>query len=132
MKSTVTTDDLKVRTKNDAIRVIKIVSSLPRTREVDILARQLVRSATSVGANYRAACRARSRADFINKIGIVEEEADETQYWLELLLESNVIRTTNSIQELLAEYKELTAIFTATGRTAKRNVFSKRGQDTLD
>ena len=102
-----------------ALRVIRLAASLPRMREADIIARQLLRSATSVGANYRSACRARSRADFISKIGVVEEEADETLYWLELLSESKLVKP-ESIQGLITEVQELVAIFTASGRTAKR------------
>jgi four helix bundle protein len=82
--------DLELRTKRFASAVIKFSSSLPRARELDILARQLVRAATSIGANYREANRGVSRADFANKIGTVQKEAAETQYWLELLIESNL------------------------------------------
>ncbi len=111
---------LKKRTKEFAIRVLRLVDSLQRGRSEDILGRQLVRAATSIGANYRAACKARSRADFISKITIVEEEADETQYWLELLIELGK-SDQPEITALLEEAKELTAIFTASGKTAKRN-----------
>ena len=83
--------DLEQRTKRFSLAVIKFSSSLPRTREIDILIRQLIRSATSIGANYREANRGVSRADFANKIGIIQKEAAETQYWLERLLESGVI-----------------------------------------
>src|SRR5207248_10798331 len=82
--------DLELRTKRFALAVIKFTSSLPSTRELDILTRQLVRAATSIGANYREANRGVSRADFANKIGTVQKEAAETQYWLELLNESNI------------------------------------------
>jgi four helix bundle protein len=85
--------DLELRTKRFALAVIKFTSSLPSTRELDILARQLVRAATSIGANYREANRGVSRADFANKIGTVQKEAAETQYWLELLIESNLCQT---------------------------------------
>ncbi len=114
-----TTEELKKRTKELALRVIRLVASLPRTRVAEVIGRQLMRSATSVGANYRSACRARSRPDFINKIGVVEEEADETLYWLELLSESKIVKP-ESIQGLITEVQELVAIFTASGRTAKR------------
>lgn len=77
--------DLKERTKNFALKVIRVVEMLPKGRITDILGRQLMKAGTSVGANYRAACRAKSTADFISKMGIVEEEADETIYWMELL-----------------------------------------------
>jgi four helix bundle protein len=115
-----TTEELKQRTRFSALSIIKLTSSLPHTRETDVLAKQLLRSATSVGANYRSACRARSKADFINKIGIVEEEADESLYWMELLSDSNIIDR-ERMSPLISEMKELTAIFTASGRTAKLN-----------
>jgi len=111
-------EDLKKRTKEFALRVLRFVNSVPRGRTEDILTKQLARAVTSVGANYRAACRARSRADFVSKITIVEEEADETQYWLELLLDQTPVSKTD-ITSLLEEAKELTAIFTASGKTAK-------------
>jgi four helix bundle protein len=78
-------DDLKDRTKQFAIRVIKLCSSLPKTAEYVVIGKQLIRSASSVGANYRSACRGKSRADFIAKLSVVEEEADESIYWMELL-----------------------------------------------
>src|SRR5256885_5132281 len=111
--------DLELRTKRFALQVIKFVSSLPRTRDADILGRQLLRSATSIGANYREANRGVSRADFANKIGTVQKEASETQYWIELLIESG-ITTTAPAKALLQEATELLAIFTATGRTLHR------------
>ncbi len=80
----------------------------------------MLRSATSVDANYRAACRARSKADFISKIAIVEEEADESLFWLELITESGLI-SAERLKDLTKEADELTAIFTATGKTAKQN-----------
>lgn len=114
-----TTEELKKRTKELALRVIRLVASLPRTRVAEVIGRQLMRSATSVGANYRSACRARSRPDFINKIGVVEEEADETLYWLELVSESHNVNP-KAVEDLMKETGELVAIFTASGRTAKR------------
>src|SRR5438552_4844781 len=108
--------DLELRTKRFALAVIKFTSSLSSTRELDVLARRLVRAATSIGANYREANRGVSRADFANKIGIVQKEASETQYWIELLLESG-IAATPATKALHAESTELLAIFTATGRT---------------
>jgi four helix bundle protein len=111
--------NLERRTKQFALQVIKFVSILPRTRDAGILARQLLRSATSIGANYREANRGVSRADFANKIGTVQKEASETQYWIELLIESGI--TSNpSAKALLKEATELLAIFTATGRTLSR------------
>ncbi len=106
--------DLEQRTKRFAVSILKFCASLPRDRAADILARQLIRSATSIGANYREANRAVSRADFRNKIGTVQKEAAETQYWLELLIESGVADT--SAQSSHAECAELLAIFTAIGK----------------
>ena len=83
-----TKDELKRRTRRFALDVIRLVDSLPRSKTTEVIGRQLLRSATSVGANYRAACRARSSADFVSKMGIVEEEADESMYWMELLVDS--------------------------------------------
>jgi four helix bundle protein len=113
-------EELKARTKQMALRVIKLASSLPKTAVANVIGKQILRSATSVGANYRSACRARSHADFINKIAIVEEEADETLYWLELLVEASIIKF-EKVESLMKEVAELVAIFTASGRTAKRN-----------
>src|SRR5437763_1796349 len=111
--------DLELRTKRFALAVLKITSSLPSTRELDILTRQLVRAATSIGANYREANRGVSRADFANKIGTVQKEAAETQYWLELLIESNLCsnRAAATLQE---ESSELLAIFTSIGKKLKQ------------
>jgi four helix bundle protein len=82
-----TQDEMKQRTKTLALRIMKLVERLPATKTADVLGKQLLRSGTSVGANYRAACRAKSTADFIFKLSIVEEEADESIYWIELLVE---------------------------------------------
>lgn len=117
-------EKLKARTKQFALNVIKLVEQLPKTNTNYILGKQLTRSATSVGANYRAACRARSHADFISKITIVEEEADESQFWIEVIIESGIDRS-DLIMSLLQESKELTAIFTSSGKTAKENHFKK-------
>ncbi len=91
---------------------------MPNTKVGHTIANQIIRSATSVGANYRAACRAKSNKDFLNKILIVEEEADETLYWLELLKEGNLLQD-GVINELIKECDELVAIFTSTGRTLR-------------
>jgi four helix bundle protein len=112
-------DELKRRTKDFALQIIRLVESLPRSRSADVIGQQVLRSATSIGANYRSACKARSRADFISKITVVEEEADESQYWLELLADSGILRR-EQLDSLMGEAKELTAIFTASGKTAKR------------
>jgi four helix bundle protein len=113
-----TSDELKKRTKKFAIDIIRFIDSLPFDKTTSILGKQLIRTATSVGANYRSACRARSKADFISKITIVEEEADECQYWLELFSETGK-SDSELIQPLLKEAGKLTAIFTSTGKTAK-------------
>lgn len=115
-----TPDELKLRTKQWSLRVTRLVASLPKSALSDVISRQLLRSALSVGANYRAACRARSRADFVSKIGIVEEEADESQYWLEIAIDANLLPAAR-VKDLLRETKELIAIFTSSGRTAKWN-----------
>ncbi|GBE51854.1 hypothetical protein BMS3Bbin14_00311 [bacterium BMS3Bbin14] len=111
--------ELKDRTQAFALRVIRMTQALPRNREADVIGKQVLRSATSVGANYRSACRGRSKAEFIAKLGIAEEEADETCYWLELLIQSGVMGKAK-LEPLLQEAKELTAILTAAGRTAKK------------
>ncbi|MBB6110540.1 four helix bundle protein [Mucilaginibacter lappiensis] len=110
--------ELKRRTQRFAIDVIKFIESLPRKRSLDVLSNQLIRCATSIGANYRSACRGKSTADFINKIIIVEEEADESIYWLELMEESELVNSIG-ITILKKEANELTAIFTAIGKTAR-------------
>ena len=113
-------EDLKMRTKQFALRVIGLVNSLPRSQTGKVLGNQLLRSGTSVGANYRAACRGRSTADFISKLGVVAEEADESLYWMELISESGLV-VQNKLINLIQEANELTAIFTASILTAKRN-----------
>lgn len=111
---------LKDRTKHFAIRIVKLFRSLPRTDEARVIGKQLLRSGTSVAANYRAVCRARSKAEFIAKIGVVVEGADETVFWLELLGETQVVDPKKLIN-LSAEANELLAIFAASRRTAKLN-----------
>ena len=110
--------DLKVRTKQFALRILRLYRALPAKEEARILGKQVLRSGTSVGANYRAACRARTRAEFIAKLGIVLEEADETVFWLELLLEGGIVKGEKS-DALLKEAQELTSIFVASLCTAK-------------
>src|SRR6266850_1873831 len=112
--------DLKRRTKAFALRILKLVDALPKTTAGRALASQIVRSGTSVAANYRAACRARSTADFIAKMGIVEEEADETLFWLELLEESELVSATK-LAAIKQEADELIAITVASIKTARRN-----------
>lgn len=112
--------ELKSRTKKFAVDIIRFIRVLPKNEEGNILGKQLLRSGTSVGANYRSACKGKSTADFINKIVIVEEEADECCYWLELIIEAEILNK-KIVDPLLKEANELTAIFTATGKTAKAN-----------
>ncbi len=113
-----TKDELKQRTRRFALDVMRLVDSLARTRATEVLGRQLLRSGTSVGANYRAACRAKSLADFISKMGIVEEEADESIYWIELLVESGSVPA-DGVEALLQEANELLAITVASIKTAR-------------
>jgi four helix bundle protein len=110
---------LKHRIKAFAIRIVKLFRSLPTTEEARIIGRQVLRSGTSVAANYRAVCRVRSKAEFIAKIGIVVEEADETVFWLEILVETSIVPA-KKMAELIREANELLAIFAASQRTAKR------------
>jgi four helix bundle protein len=114
------TADLKARTKTFALRVVKLVDAMPRTIQGRAIANQIIRSATSVAANYRAACRARSRAEFIAKLGVVEEEADETAFWLELIIDSALL-TEARIHPLLTEARELVAIMAASRKSAVGN-----------
>ena len=101
---------LQGRTKRFAIDIIRLCRDLPRTEEARVIGAQLLRSATSIAASYRGACRGRSRAEFVSKIGIVVEEADETVFWLELLHEAEILRSANH-QQALKEAHELLAIF---------------------
>ena len=111
----------KQRTKQLALRVIKAVEALPKNRTADVLGRQLIRSGTSIGANYRAACRGKSTADVIAKLRIVEEEADESAYWMELLIESGLVSEAR-LSELMQETNEIIAMTVASIRTLqKRN-----------
>lgn len=109
--------ELKSRTKTFALRVMKLVEALPDGSIARTIGNQLVRSGTSVGANYRAACRGRSKAEFIAKLGIVVEEADETGYWLELVIDGQLLAA-NLVESLLQEANELTAIMVASRKTA--------------
>ena len=112
--------DLQLRTKQFGLRVIRLVDSLPRRKTATVIGNQLLRSATSVGANYRAACQGRSRADFISKLGIALEEADESLYWMEMLLEAQLIPKPK-ILDLMDEANQLVAILTASTKTARAN-----------
>lgn len=113
-------DDMKLRTKTFAINTMKAVRQVPRTAETSVITRQLLRCATSVGANYRSACLARSRADFVSKLGIVAEEADESSYWMELLVESGICGQ-GKLADLMQESRELTAIVLASIKTVREN-----------
>ena len=115
-----TESELKQRTKGLALQVIRLVSALPRRSEsAVVIGRQLLRSGTSVGANYRAACRARSRRDMLAKLGIVEEEADESVYWLELLGDAELVKL-HLLRDLIREYNEILAITVASQKTLRR------------
>ncbi|MGA3286204.1 MAG: four helix bundle protein [Bacteroidota bacterium] len=109
---------LRDRTKQFAIQIVRLVRTFPKNEEARIIGRQLMRSATSVAANYRAVCRARSKAEFIAKIGIVVEEADETVFWLEMVTDLNIL-SPEKTNELLKEANELIAIFSASNQTAR-------------
>jgi four helix bundle protein len=115
---TLNAETLRVRTKGFALRIVRLFQSLPTRPDAQVLGKQVLRSGTSIAANYRAACGARSRAEFTSKIGIVVEEADETMFWLEMMSESGIVAE-KKVGELKAEAKELTALFTATHHTMK-------------
>ncbi len=117
------TEELKSRTKEFALRIIKLVGALPRNVEGRAIAAQIIRSGTSVAANYRATCRARSKSEFIAKIGVVLEEADETLLWLELIIEGRLLSEA-SVKPLLTEAGELVAIMAASRKSAARNLRS--------
>ncbi|MBJ6119431.1 four helix bundle protein [Pontibacter sp. BT310] len=112
-------EQFKKRTKTFALRVIKLFQSLPKNDEAQIIGKQLLRSATSVAANYRATCRARSKAEFVAKIGVVLEEADESLFWLEILEEAEIIKP-NLLAALKQEAFELTAILATIRKNAAK------------
>lgn len=114
-------EQLKNRTKQYALRVIRLVNSLPPTAATRIIGDQLLRSGTSVASNYRAACRARSRAEFCSKLGVVEEEADESVFWMELTVESGMLKAAK-VTDLLKEGQEITAVIVSSINTARRNL----------
>lgn len=116
---------LQDRTKRFHIAVIQLCGTLPKNAAAYEIAKQLIRSAGSVGANYRAACRAKSRADFIYKIKVVLEEADESLYWLEILIATK-IATSTVVNTLIREATELVLIFNATDKTAKDNLIKSK------
>ena len=119
--ATISEDAMKKRTKQFALRTIQLCEPLPKSRAGRVIANQLLRCGTSVGANYRAACRARSSPDFVNKLGITLEEADESAYWMELIIEANLMPEPR-VNGLLNEANELTAIFNASHKTANQNI----------
>lgn len=114
-----TPDDLKLRTKQFGLRVIKLVTALPQSEAGRVLGKQLLRSGTSVGANYRSACRGRSKAEFVSKIGIAEEEADESAFWLELIMESGLMKEA-LVSPLHDEAEQLRRILAASRISAAR------------
>jgi len=112
---------LKPRTKQFALRVIRLTESLPKTTPAQVIGKQLLRSALSVGANYRSACRARSQADFISKMGLVEEEADESAYWMEMLVEADIMKK-DGLGLLMDEASAIAAMVVASIRTARKTL----------
>ena len=123
-------EELKARTKKFALRVLKLVAALPNNVQGKAIGGQLVRSGTSVAANYRAACRGRSRAEFIAKIGVVEEEADESAFWLELIIDSGLLRM-GKVQPLLQEANELTRIMAKSRISAKERCTTPNRQSAI-
>lgn len=113
-------DEMKARTKEYAKRIVRLCRQLPDNREGRLIGNQLFRSGTSVGANYRGACRARSKAEFISKLTIVEEEADESMFWMELLSEMGIVNA-SLLADLLKETDEIIAIIVSTIKTSKKN-----------
>ena len=118
-----TAEELKARTKQFALRIIKLVAAMPKSIEGRAIANQLVRCGTSVAANYRATCRARSKIEFVAKIGVVLEETDETQLWLDLIIEAKLMAA-KRVQPLLDEASELVAIFVTSRKSASANLKS--------
>ena len=113
-----TREEMKARTKAYAVRIVKLVQSLPRNRECDVLGSQLLRAGTSVGANYRAVCRAKSTADFINKLRIVEEECDESLFWMEIFTDAGLVKAAR-LRNLMAEGDEILRIVVPSVKTAR-------------
>jgi four helix bundle protein len=114
-------EELKRRTKKFGLDVIRLVESLPSSQTAKVIGNQLLRSALSVGANYRSSCRGRSKADFISKVGITIEEADESQHWLDMLGEAGLVPQ-DKLKPLIKESDELVAILTASVKTARENL----------
>jgi four helix bundle protein len=122
-------DDLKKRTKQFALRVLKLVAALPNTLEGRTIGGQLVRAGTAVGANYRASCRSRSKLEFVARIGVVEEEADESAYWMELIIESQLLKQQQA-EPLLTEAGELARIM-ASSRISAAGTLGRKGQSAI-
>jgi four helix bundle protein len=120
MSKTEFADEFKQRTKIFSLRVLKLFKNLPRTPDAQIMGNQLFRSASSVAANYRAVCRARSNAEFFTKLSIVVEEADETVYWLEMLMDGGIVPK-DRLADLLKEANEILSIVAKSRKTAKTN-----------
>ena len=116
-----TAEEMKRRTKAYAIRIVRLVDALPNTRVCNGLAQQLLSCGTSVGANYRAVCRAKSLPDFINKLRIVEEECDESLFWMEVIIETGKMRAA-SLESLMKEGEEILAIIVASAKTARASL----------
>jgi four helix bundle protein len=118
--ASMTPEQLRNRTQDFALRIVKLFRSLPRSPEAQVIGKQLLRCGTSVGANYRAVCRSRPKAEFIAKLGIVVEEADESAFWLELLIKTGTFKK-EQVEGLLNEAQQLTALFNASRTTTRRS-----------
>ena len=125
-----TEDDLKRRTKQFALRILKLVAALPKTIAGRTIGGQLARSGTSVAANYRAACRARSKAEFISRLGVVEEEADESALWLELIIEGELMKK-ELVEALWTEADEIVAIMTSSRKSAGRSLVADQAKSKI-
>ena len=119
--------ELKKRTKQFALRIIKLVNALSKNIEGQSIGKQLIRSGTSVGANYRSACRGRSKAEFVAKLGIVEEEADESAFWMELIIEGGLLEK-KLVEPLLKEADELVAIMVASRKSARSGSTNRKSK----
>ena len=123
-------EELRNRTKQFALRIIRLFRHLPRSVDAQVLGKQLLRSGTSIGANYRAAGRARSKAEFISKMGIVVEEADETVFWIECLIDSGIVKR-DLLADLLSEANELVAIFAASQKDSEEMIGKRSGDRVI-
>jgi four helix bundle protein len=114
----ITSEELRQRTKAFALRIVKLSESMPKSQASYVIAKQVLRSGTSVAANYRAVCRARSRAEFISKLGVVVEEIDETLFWLELIVDAHLLPSSR-MEAIIDEANQLTSIFVAARKTSR-------------